>query len=69
MLRYTQHTNHHSSERVLCASKHDLCYCVQPDILQEDPVFVCTAYVFFWSKFWEWGDSALLLAKGKDLSW
>lgn len=36
---------------------------------EEDRLFEVTALAFFWSKFWEWGDSALLLAKGKGLSW
>eukprot|EP00611_Tribonema_gayanum_P015988 TRINITY_DN2791_c0_g1_i2.p1 TRINITY_DN2791_c0_g1~~TRINITY_DN2791_c0_g1_i2.p1 ORF type:complete len:386 (+),score=81.57 TRINITY_DN2791_c0_g1_i2:122-1279(+) len=36
---------------------------------QEDTIFLWTAHLFFWSKFWEWGDTALLVAKGKSVTW
>ncbi|CAM9710728.1 unnamed protein product, partial [Ectocarpus fasciculatus] len=36
---------------------------------EEDPVFDITAKVFFWSKAWEWVDTAILVAKGKPVSW
>eukprot|EP00903_Cladosiphon_okamuranus_P015190 g14043.t1 len=36
---------------------------------EHDPVFDLTSKVFFWSKAWEWFDTALLVAKGKPVSW
>ncbi|CAN0092065.1 unnamed protein product [Ectocarpus sp. 6 AP-2014] len=36
---------------------------------EEDPVFDMTAKTFFWSKAWEWVDTAILVAKGKPVSW
>eukprot|EP00752_Nemacystus_decipiens_P012976 g11482.t1 len=36
---------------------------------ETDPVFDLTSKVFFWSKAWEWFDTALLVAKGKPVSW
>ncbi|CAM9814472.1 unnamed protein product [Chrysoparadoxa australica] len=46
-------------------SLHALC-CIP---FRETQLFHVTAHAFFWSKLWEWIDSALLLAKGKKLSW
>ncbi|CAM9170916.1 unnamed protein product [Scytosiphon promiscuus] len=36
---------------------------------EKDPVFDATSKAFFWSKYWEWFDTALLVAKGKPVSW
>ncbi|CAM9376440.1 unnamed protein product [Phaeothamnion confervicola] len=36
---------------------------------EEDALFELTAHAFFWSKIWEWGDTALLVAKGKSITW
>lgn len=35
----------------------------------ESTLFVATARAFYWSKYWEWADTALLVAKGKPVSW
>ncbi|CAM9226846.1 unnamed protein product [Laminaria digitata] len=36
---------------------------------EDDWVFDLTSKVFFWSKMWEWFDTALLVAKGKPVTW